>query len=402
MKQVNTILAILFLIVVIGCGRRKQTTDDVITVDVTKRYSAKKELILQDFMDVEYVKLETNDSYLNQGLVKDIGKEFILVTNRNQDGNIFVYDRNGKGISKFNRKGQGPGEYTSILSITLDENNGEMFVYDLFTQTPFVYDLFGNFKRSIGRRENDTFRVYSALFNYDDNNLIVYDRDTEEKGYYLVSKKDGSITKEIKIPYVEKKLLLQSRSLRENEIGETTSFGTRTGFTQAAPNSHVPIIPYYDNWILLEYSSDTLYQFLPDSGLLPFIVRTPSIQSMNPEIMLILRLFSGRYLFFETVTNEFNWDTNRGFERSFFMYDKQKKDFSGYTIYNGDYSTKKEIYLSSFRLVNHEIVLWQPLEAYQLVKDYQEGRLKDGKLKEIAATLDVEDNPVIMLIKHKK
>jgi hypothetical protein len=41
------------------------------------------------------------------------------------------------------------------------------------------------------------------------------------------------------------------------------------------------------------------------------------------------------------------------------------------------------------------------LEAYQLVESYKRGELK-GKLKEIAATLNEESNPVIMLIKHKK
>jgi hypothetical protein len=53
------------------------------------------------------------------------------------------------------------------------------------------------------------------------------------------------------------------------------------------------------------------------------------------------------------------------------------------------------------RPVNHEIESWQPLEAHQLVEDYEKGELK-GKLKEIAATLNEEANPVIMLIKHKK
>jgi len=37
----------------------------------------------------------------------------------------------------------------------------------------------------------------------------------------------------------------------------------------------------------------------------------------------------------------------------------------------------------------------------QLVEAHKKGLLK-GKLKEIAATLDEEDNPVIMLVKHKK
>jgi hypothetical protein len=58
--------------------------------------------------------------------------------------------------------------------------------------------------------------------------------------------------------------------------------------------------------------------------------------------------------------------------------------------------------MSLTRPVNHEIESWYPLEAHQLVESYEKGELKDGKLKEIAATLDEESNPVIMLIKHKK
>lgn len=39
-------------------------------------------------MDVEYVALETTDEFLTQGLVQDVGKEYILATNRNNDGDI--------------------------------------------------------------------------------------------------------------------------------------------------------------------------------------------------------------------------------------------------------------------------------------------------------------------------
>lgn len=82
------------------------------------------------------------------------------------------------------------------------------------------------------------------------------------------------------------------------------------------------------------------------------------------------------------------------------MYDRQEKAFFNYTVYNGDYSTKKELYMNWLRPVNHEIESWQPLEAHQLVESYKKGELK-GRLKEIAATLNEESNPVIMLIKHK-
>jgi len=41
------------------------------------------------------------------------------------------------------------------------------------------------------------------------------------------------------------------------------------------------------------------------------------------------------------------------------------------------------------------------LESYQLVESYSKNELK-GKLKEIAAKLKEEDNPVIMLVKQKE
>ena len=43
------------------------------------------------------------------------------------DGNIFVYGRNGKAIRKINRKGQGGEEYVSMRSVSLDEENEEIF-----------------------------------------------------------------------------------------------------------------------------------------------------------------------------------------------------------------------------------------------------------------------------------
>jgi hypothetical protein len=84
-----------------------------------------------------------------------------------------------------------------------------------------------------------------------------------------------------------------------------------------------------------------------------------------------------------------------------YSYDRQEKAFLRYTVYNGDYTTKKEIYMNWLRPVNHEIESWQALDANQLVESYKSGELK-GRLKEIAATLNEDSNPVIMLIKHKK
>jgi hypothetical protein len=90
-----------------------------------------KELILQDFLDVEYIPLETTDEFLTSAYVQAIGKDIILVRNINQagGGDIFIFDRTGKGVRKINRRGQGNEEYINIYGlISLDEDNGELFV----------------------------------------------------------------------------------------------------------------------------------------------------------------------------------------------------------------------------------------------------------------------------------
>jgi len=392
----------IFLTAMTGCGRKKQAgNDEFITVVVTKSYSTKKELILQDFMDVEYIVLETNDEFVNQGFVQDIGKEIILVKNRIADGNIYVYDRSGKALRKINRKGQGPEEYIRCDQLVLDEDNEEIFVGDAMTRKIFVYDLYGNFKRSFNQKvaewKEDITRgypyadtrafPYTSIFNYDKDNLICFDAFHEEIAFVLISKEDGRITTEMKTPFKERKHLFQAPA--NDPLG---------GISPAGGSGS--LIPYDGHWILAEFSSDTVYTFLQDYSLHPAIVKTPSIQSMEPGVFFHLRFLTDRYYFMETIINEYDFNSRSGFPRTFFMYDRQEKAFSGYTVYNGDYSTKQEVHMYLFRRSTHEIA-WYFFESYQLVESYKKGELK-GKLKEIAAKLDKEDNRVIMLVKHKK
>lgn len=105
-------------------------------------------MIVQDFMEVEYVALDSSDAFITQGAVKAIGKEILLVTNWRGDGDIFVFDRaTGKGLRKINRFGQGGEEYAQVTFIVLDERNGEVFVVDYPSRKIHVYDLFGNYRR---------------------------------------------------------------------------------------------------------------------------------------------------------------------------------------------------------------------------------------------------------------
>lgn len=384
----TTIFLLSILLTTAGCNRQHQTSDDLITVDVTRNSFPQKELILQDFMEVEYIPLETNDEFVNQGCVEAIGEKYIIVTNYRDDGDIFVYDRNGKAIRKINRKGQGGEEYISCRSVILDEENNELFINDHHAKQIRVYDLEGNFKRSFKQKSEGNSQYYWEIFNYDKENLICYDECNDKIPFLLVSKQDGSVTKEIVTPFKEKKLFIQ---LLRHEGG------TRA----AGPGPYSRITPFKGNWILLEPSSDTIYTFMPDYSLRPFIVRTPPVHTMNPESFLILKLISDRYYFMESIKNVYDFSKEEGFPKTYFVYDTQAKDFFRYIIYNGDYTYKKEFYMVMLTPVNAKGELWATLNAFELCRDYKKDRLK-GKLKEVAATLEEDDNRVVMLVKHRK
>ena len=379
----------ILLLVMTSCGSDNASTDGFITVDVTKSsYSPKKELVLQDFMDVEYIPLETNDEFINQGYVQAVGEKYIIVTNYRKDGDIFVYNRNGKAIRKINHKGQGGKEYISFRTITLDEENNELFVNDHYAKKIVVYDLEGNFKRSFKQNDKGKSLFYWEIFNYDKENLICYDELNEEIPFLLISKQDGSITKEIKVPFKEKKVFIQ---LLKYEGGIRT----------AGPGNYSRITPFKGNWILLEPSSDTIYTLMPDCSLRPFIAKTPPVHTMNPEFYLTLKLVSDRYYFMESIKNVYDFRKEEGFPKTYFVYDTQEKDFFSYIIYNGDYSDKRELYMVMFTPINAKGELWATIDAFELCRDYKKGKLK-GKLKDIAAKLGEDDNRVIMLVKPKK
>lgn len=384
MKQTSTILAVILLVILAGCGENKQSNDDLITVDVSKSYP-KKEMILQDFMDVDYVALETTDEFLTQGLVRDVGKEYILVTNRNTDGDIFLFDRNtGKGVRKINRQGQGAEEYARIIEIVLDESNGEIFVMSQGNRI-VVYDLNGGFKRSL-----NVDREVSAMYDYDKHNLISYDMSDyynkgkeRSKSYHLIiSKQDGSITREIYIPF---------KTINSPIVNDGENFVAGYFYEIRLSN---------DQCTLMDTSADTLYNYAPDGTLTPFIARIPSAHTMQPEIFLYMGIHTDRYYFIQTVKNVFNFESGNGFYADQLMYDKEEKAIYQVAVYNDDYAEKRTVAVTA-RSVNREIEDVTSLNASRLVEVYKKGQLKEGKLKEIASRLDEDDNPVIMLVKQK-
>lgn len=370
----------------IGC-KQLGMVDELITIDVTTSYP-EKELILQDFMDVEYIPLETSDEFITQGDVMAIGDKYILVKNWINDGNIFVFDRKtGKGIRKINRMGQGAEEYAFVNGIVLDENSDEIFVNCSPMKKIFVYDLFGNFKRSLGHTEG---AEYMDVFNFDKDHLIRYDmsvyykegQNRDGKSYHaIISKQDGSITRNISIPFG----VVKAPFIQEGDAVAVASVS--------------PIIPAQDGgWLLVETSSDTVYYYAPEEDKLSPLLAKKATK--EPEVLLTMGVTTDRYYFVKTIKKVFDFTKGRGFPSTDLMYDKQEKAVFGAAVLNGDYVKRQNVDMTSHP-VNGKIAVFQNISASQLVEAYKNDELK-GKLKEVASRLGEESNPVLMLVKYQK
>lgn len=384
-KKLKPVFFLLLIGAVWGC-QNNMKKPDMVVVDVNADYPEKK-IKVQDFADIEYVPLETTDSFITQGLIQDIGKKYIIVVNYINDGNIFVFDRNtGKGLKVINHLGQGGEEYTTISEVVLSETSNEVFVSDYFARKVLVYDLNGTFKRSFPTEDQN---YYNTLSNYDADNLWVFKHassnpsmEDEKSCHALISKEDGRVVKEIKVP-VDK---IETVVLKKDGMTITV------GFSSAIASA--------DSWGIARMSSDTIYHYDED-GLSPVITRTPSIHSMEIQKFLYLTAETDNYYFLQTMEKDFDMEKKNGFEKQDYMIDKRDNQIYVPVVLNGDFTDEKEMAIGEHAIVSdRNIFAYRLVEAADLVESREDGTLGD-KLKSIASTLDEESNPVLMILKNK-
>ncbi len=347
-----------------------------VNIDVTSKFE-KLPINLQDIAEVEYIPLETNDEFVIDGSVDYIDDEIIICKNFT-DGNIFIFNRKGKALRRINHKGQGPEEYTSIYQLIYDKPGKELYVNNFLARRILVYDLSGNFKRSFRCIKN---AYYTQVECFSKDYLLCHMDDYSDYSnnpVVLISKKDGSFIKDIIIPFKKK------MSLSFN-IGD-----------QYITAGSTPIIKSGDGFLLNALSSDTIYRLSKDLSKIPVITRSPSIDKMDVPVFLQTTLETKRYVFLTSIKKEFDLKTNKGYPSVDLIMDKSNNKTFKQEIYNTDYTDGKvrEITMS---YTNAEQI-FTTIKAFRLKEDYKNKKLQ-GKLKEIAAKINEDDNPVVMILK---
>ena len=381
MKRFYTI-TLLLASMLLSCGggkgeaQKQKVSDGLWTFDVTKEYPT-KEIYIQDIADVDYIPLETNDSILWRGReVLYLDDDYIVGANRNNG--VYFHDGKGKALNMFNKMGQGPKEYSDMYKVQYDKKSDEIYINDMFKY--YVYDKEGNFKRSFQGIEDKLYSRIEQFFILNEDELIQYNYNNH---YTRVSRLTGEHLGDIKLGVADSTTTLHFR--KNNMIFNTIV----SHFTKDK-----------EGYIITSFPSDTTYLLTSNLQLKPIGVRIPPVSSQDVPVFLLPVKNTPRYYFMSTIKKEDSFPTKA------YMMDKKTNQIYYLKDYfkNKDYIGLK-VHLDMFGpavladLPNNVCV--QSLNITKLCEAYEEGKLS-GKLKDIAANLKEDDNPVLMIIKFRE
>jgi hypothetical protein len=388
MKKTVFFLALL-LLTQCKIGSNKQEAGDIAEIDVSQKYP-EREVFLQDIAKVEYIPLETNDNTLvSISQTVYVSDNYIIVINI-REGDILVFDGKGKSKFSFNNKGQSGTEYINLSRIAFDEKAKEIFVSNSFAAEPkfLVYSEDGKFKRSLPYPPNFT---PTDIYSFNENTLLVYDTyglnqdNYSAKPYLLIDKNDGNIvdTLDIHLP-----VRVSNRVPIQVEVdGQMLT----TALTLSISNSR----SYGNNFLISDWSSDTIFRLTPQKELQPVLVRKPSVHNSDPKMIISNELITDKYFFFTKAVFDFeSAQKSRTFPMMSLMYDFKTMQLNEYKLINKDYDARNVGFESTITPENTGVY---KLDVFRLFDADEAGQLK-GELKELLKMLDGDDNPVLVKV----
>lgn len=187
-KRIPCYLFLTLLACCLGCGGQPETSEgETVAKDGLQSYKLDikedKKPIADLIESIEITRLEETDESLLRyvGQVDFHEDKMIILSNET----FHIYSKIGEFISKFNRKGDGPEEYSRLTDIWLE--SGMIGVYSTIGRYVKRYDLEGNFI-SGDRLDERAAHVYPYKSGYILDMHIIYTQDSLK--YSLVTVDD--------------------------------------------------------------------------------------------------------------------------------------------------------------------------------------------------------------------
>ena len=141
MKQImlKTYIPTCLIILILGCTVKKGDIITMDTLNIPPEQQISHITFSELFTNVEIIPLETSDFCLIGHINKIIPKNDLFYIHDNIAKCVFVFNRQGKFLSKIGTVGRGPGEYIDLNNIYIDDQQKKL-IFDCFHKY-MIYDL---------------------------------------------------------------------------------------------------------------------------------------------------------------------------------------------------------------------------------------------------------------------
>ncbi len=139
MKRFKIFLSI--LVIIYSCNLREN--NELFIIDINR--SIETELSISHLVDdITYIPLQSEILFKNPFSILTTKENFILST---LPSNILIFTRSGKIINEIGKVGKGPGEYLFPKHLAYDQDENMIYVYD--NKRIIQYDLSGKFRNEL-------------------------------------------------------------------------------------------------------------------------------------------------------------------------------------------------------------------------------------------------------------
>jgi len=154
----------------------------LISIDILDGLKNQREFNLSEIVnDVEYVKLETNDSCLLGDYCQAIvTPSHIICKQFRPSEDILIFDRKGKFLNHVGRSGQGPGEYVGISYLAVNPLLPEIIIADNTLNRLSRFSFSGSLINEVSTKELFGESIAGLCFDESGNIHILLQRPMEE------------------------------------------------------------------------------------------------------------------------------------------------------------------------------------------------------------------------------
>jgi hypothetical protein len=294
---------------------------------------------------------------------------------------IFQFLRSGKFVREIGKLGRGPGEYPSLTDFAVDEPNQRIYILPNYIRQIMVFDFNGNHLNNI-RLNSDT---HNDAIDILDKGLIVL-----QSGMNITS--------------------LMSTEIVNEQGYSILQFNSRIYHEIRSLNGKAPNITYWfnNNYFVKELRNDTIYK-ITSKALIPYCVF--NMGKFKPPIILPLEE-TGKYIdiyrIFESDDFIFTFFTFKGTVRvaqynkataEVFVSLQVDKEKTGI---KNDFDNGPNFYMT---IIPYDIKSGKkewllPLSSNSIYELKNDTKII-GNFKTLVDQFNINDNPVIMVIKLK-